>query len=324
MKYYYVVLGSEWDLYKISYSDINSSQKGMYFAGLSSILGNKTAKYLNSALIRMRGIPIGRYLLKPLYRTLKRIESPICFILFGNWVEYEVSIKFLDHLKRLFPNSRFVWFMQDLVDTHPRIKSRMNQLIPKFNLILSFDYSDCKNYDLVYYPLVFSSLGNFHQELQDCDVYFLGKAKNRLPEIIKTYKYLKSKGLKLDFYLVGVPKGQQVYPEEIHYVEGMSYIDNLKHIKGCKCALEIMQKGGSGYTQRVCEVLYFNKKLITNNKCLKEASFFDPAHMYVLDDSFKIEEHFIADIKDITNINYDYREKLSPLRLLEFIDSKLT
>lgn len=323
MKYYYVVLGSEWDLYKISYSDINVSQNGMYVAGLSSILGNKTTKYLNSVLIRITGIPIARYILKPLLRKLKSIEFPICFILFGNWVEYEVSIKFLDYLKNLFPDSRYVWFMQDLVDTHPRIKSRINQLIQKFNLVLSFDYSDSKNYDLVYHPLVFSSVENFHNEFPDSDIYFLGKAKNRLPEIIRTYEYLKNKGLKLDFYIVGVPEGQHVYPKEIHYIEGMSYIDNLKHIKRCKCALEIMQKGGSGYTQRVCEVLYFNKKIITNNKYLKEAPFYDESNMYVVDESFNIDDTFISKIKDSQLIDYKYKEQLSPLRLLEYIDSKL-
>ncbi|MDE6020546.1 MAG: hypothetical protein K2H01_06095, partial [Ruminococcus sp.] len=289
MEYYYVVLGSEWDLYKMSYSDIASSEKATYYAGLSSIYGNKLAKYLNSVLIRVTGIPIGRYLLKPLYRKLKRIKSPICFILFGNWVEYEVSIKYLDHLKILFPNSRYVWFMQDLVDTHPRIKSRINQLIHKFNLVLSFDYSDCKKYNLIYYPLVFSSVELNQGDIKDCDVYFLGKAKNRLPEIIKTYEFLKSKGLKVDFYLVGVPKEQQVYADQIHYIKGMSYIDNLRHIKGCKCALEIMQKGGSGYTQRVSEILFFNKMIITNNQYLKQAPFYDSSNMNIIDDSFSID-----------------------------------
>jgi len=323
MKYYYVVLGSDWDLYRSSYSDLYSSEDGIYIAGLSFLYDTKVSKYLNSAIIRIKKIPLGWLLLLPLYQRLKHIEKPICFVLFSNWVEYDYSLRLLKHIKKRFPNSRFVWFMQDLIDTHPRIKSRINQSIRDFDITLSFDLSDCEKYKLVYHPLVFSSININQEDLPNSDIYFLGKAKNRLPEILKSYEILKSKGLKTDFYLVGVPQEQQIYPEEIHYIKGMSYLDNLKHLCGCKCALEIMQKGGSGYTQRVCEVLYFNKKIISNNQCLKDAPFYSDANMCIIDESCNIDDAFIENIRDLSLVNYNYREELSPIRLLEFIDYKL-
>lgn len=323
MKYYYVVLGSDGELYRTSFSDLESYENGTYIGGLSAFYGEKTAKYINSALIRIKNIPFGRYLLDPLFRKLKQIKNPICFVLMGNWVEYEISLKYLEYTKRKFPEARYVWFLSDIIESRQRIKSHIKTLLSKFDLILSFDYSDCKTYKLIYHPLVFSSIELNQYDLPVSDVYFLGKAKNRLPEIIRSYEYLKSKGLKVDFYLVGVPEEQKIYSNEIHYINGMSYIENLRHISGCKCALEIMQKGGSGYTQRVCEILYFNKKIITNNQYLKNAPFYDPTNMHVFDDSFKIDDSFIDRIKENTKINYNYREKLSPMRLLEFIDSTL-
>lgn len=323
MKYFYVVLGSDWDLYKTSYADVSQYSNGIYVDGLSSLYGKKLGKLFNSVIIRINKIPFGYLFLTPLFRKLKKIKNPICFVLFGNWVEYDFSLKFLEKAKKLFPNAKFVWFMQDLVDTHPRIRTKINDITRKFDLVLSFDYSDCKRYNLTYHPLVFSSVKLNQENIPYSDVYFLGKAKNRLPEIIKTYEFFKSKDLKVDFYLVGVPKEKQLYPEEIHYIDGMSYMENLRHISGCKCALEIMQKGGTGYTQRVSEILYFNTKIITNNQYLKKAPFYDEENMLVIDDLFNINESFISHIKDSKLIDYQYSEKLSPLRLLEFIDSKL-
>lgn len=322
MKYYYVVLASEWDLYKISYSDIDKCKDAEYIAGLSSIYGVRLAKYLNSVIIRIN-IPFGWILLLPLYWRLRKIKRPICFIFFGNWVEYEISLGFMNMAKKMFSNSRYVWFLQDLVNTHPRVKNRMPDFMNNFDLTLSFDYKDCQIYNMLYHPLVFSSLNLTDSVLPKSDVYFLGKAKNRISEIIKAYEYLKSKGLKADFYLVDVPSEKQIYKGEIHYIKGMSYMENLKHVCGSKCVLEIMQKGGTGFTLRVNEVLYFNKKLITNNRYLLNAPFYDNNNMSVIDDTLTFNDSFVDRIKQNAPTDYNYKEKLSPLKLLQFVEYKL-
>lgn len=324
MKYYYVVLGSEWDVYRTIYSDLDSNESALYVPGLTSLYGKKLARYLNSVIIRIKKIPLGRFLIYPLYIKLKRITKPLCFIFFGNWVEYEVSLCFMEYLRKLFPHSRYVWFMQDIVETHPRIKACFTALYKKFDIILSYDFQDCKRYGLIYYPTGFSSILIDEKGLPTSDIYFIGKAKNRLKEIIKSFESFRNMGLKTDFNLVGVPEHQQVYPEEIHYIKGMSYLENLKHLKGSRCVLEIMQEGGSGFTLRINEALYFNKKIISNNKWLKNAPFYDKDNIIILNDELEMEDSFLEKIKNSKPIDYKYKEKLSPLRLLEFIDSKLT
>lgn len=327
MKYYYVILGSEWDLYKTSYSDLDyeKNENGIYIAGLSSLYGSKIARILESGMRRLNHIPCGFLLLTPLIIKLKRlkIKRPICFIYFSQWVRYDLSLKYIKYLKTRYPESRNVWFLQDIVESQPKIKLDIHQIIKNFDITLSFDFSDCKRYNLVYYPLVFSSIKINSDELPSTDIYFLGKAKNRLSEILNSYDILKSKGLSIDFNLVNVPHEQQIFKEGIHYIDGMSYIENLRHLNASRCVLEIMQKGGSGYTQRVSEILYFNKKLISNNQTLKDAPFFDRDNMYVIDDSYNIDESFIDMIRATDCADYNYKGILSPIKLLKFIDNKL-
>lgn len=323
MKYHYVILGSEWDVYKTVFSDLELNDDVLYVPGLSFLYGVKLARYINSIIIRINRVPLGKLFIRPLSKKLLSITKPICFVLFGNWVEYEFSVNFLENLKQLFPNARFVWFMQDIVESHPRIKSNIIETLKKFDLTLSYDFLDCKQYNLIYYPTGFSSIEINDSDVPHTDIYFLGKVKNRLAEIIKSFEFFKSKGLKTDFYLVGVPKCEQVYADEIHYIDGMSYLENLRHVKGCQCVLEIMQKGGSGYTLRTNEAVYFNKRIISNNQYLRYAPFYDEANICVVDESFTVNTNFIENIKTADAVNYNYRHNLSPLRLIEFIDSKL-
>jgi len=93
----------------------------------------------------------------------------------------------------------------------------------------------------------------------------------------------------------------------------MPYEENLEYIKRSKCLLEIMQEGGNGYILRTCEAVAYNKKIITNNKILKDSEFYDENMISIFDN---IED---IDIEFITNQNGCYKDKnyFSPIKLLE-------
>lgn len=116
---------------------------------------------------------------------------------------------------------------------------------------------------------------------------FLGKSKNRLAEIIGCFEQLWRYNVDTDLWLVGVKPEEQVYKDKIHYVSSMAYLENLQHVLHCNCELEIMQAGGFGYTQRMCEVISLDKKLITNNRTVHEAPFYNSDYI------FQIENHQI-------------------------------
>lgn len=62
-------------------------------------------------------------------------------------------------------------------------------------------------YGWVYYPLVYSEVHiEDNNDIPESDVYFVGKAKDRLSEIISFFEKCDAAGLKCDFHIVGVPK----------------------------------------------------------------------------------------------------------------------
>ena len=155
------------------------------------------------------------------------------------------------------------------------------------------------------------------------DVYFLGAVKNRYQEILKCIEKLWEFGVTTDVNLVGVNSAEQKYKDKIHYIDNMPYLDNLQHVLHCNCELEIMQAGGFGYTQRMCEVISLDKKLITNNPMVHEAPFYNPDYVFQIEKPSDITKEMCEKIKKKEKVDYHYKEKLSPIELLEFIDNKL-
>lgn len=318
--YNYVIFGSDEDFYKISYADIFKLDNARYLYKPLDI-DNSTLTFLyrlhkSSILNKYISLPF-----KNIWNPFQFINSfnnsnQICFIFFAGRREL-LSRSFISYLRKEYTNSKFVFFLQDLVSKQRDIN--IDEIKSNFDLVLSFDHGDVLKYGLVYYPLVYSKpKDKLLQGVIESDVYFVGKAKNRLKEIIATYEFLSDNGFVCDFHITGVEQKQQIYKDKINYCMQMPYIDNLRHILKTKCLLEIMQKEGTGYTLRVCEAIMYDKKLLSNNKELGKAPFFKKNNISIFNDPTKIDLSFLS--KDVEFVDYEFKNKLSPLNMLDYID----
>ena len=101
-----------------------------------------------------------------------------------------------------------------------------------FDLSISYDKVDAQKYNILYHPTPYS-LYPFDQKnnLQPSDVYFVGRAKNRLDEIIESYEKLTDMGFSCDFHITDVDPKDQKYSKDIHYNCRLTYEENLERIK---------------------------------------------------------------------------------------------
>ncbi len=313
-KYYYVIFGSGWDLYKQSYSDLNMIDDAIYISDeiirknpIRRIHLGKVNNYVN--------MPFKGFWNKYFFRNPFPNDRNLCFIFFRNWLELDKQVGFISYLKQLYPDAKLVFFLQDLFKNY-------NYPIEIFDLVLSFDQGDCEKYGFIYHPLVFSEYSG-EQDLPNSDVYFLGQAKDRLEEILSVYEYLKRKGLKCDFHITNVLPEKQRYTDEIDYNSKFTYEKNLQHVLHSKCVLEIMQHGGLGMTQRAVEIVGLDKMLLTNNARIKEAPFYNSEFICQFSSLSDINDSFIEKIKMGVRAKYDYKKNISPLNLLDFIEERL-
>ena len=328
-KYNYVVLGSE-GLYKYSYSDLfelNDVEYAPHFrTNINPIFRFLHRLHFSKEVNKRIKLPFKNIWNRFYFNFEFDNQNPICFLFFSNWTALNEEVGLTKYLRKKYPNCKTVWFLQDLYKNIKTIYNKqldLNKARNEFDLIVSIDTDDCKKYGFYYHPLVFSSFHGVVKQMPQSDVYFLGKAKERLQDIIEVFKLLKSYNLKLDFHIVGVKEEQQVYADEIHYIDSMDYGENLQHVIHTKCLLEIMQKGQIGYTQRAVEAVCLGKKLLTNNPIIKDAPFYKQEFISQFEEYTDIDIAFVNNIPNSEFIDFQYKEKLSPIELLDFIDEKL-
>lgn len=246
------------------------------------------------------------------YKTKFNKNDNLIFIL--SYVD-ENLLKYgsIKYLKKKYKNSKFVLFLSDLV-IHRRLNMEFNEVKKLFDAVISFDYNDCQKYELYNHPLVYSAPKENINIEENIDVYFCGKAKDRLDIIMLIFKYLKKQGLNCKFIISEVSDNKREDIEGLIYLDKfMSYEENLEYIKKSKCLLEIMQEGGNGYTLRTCEAVAYNKKIITNNKILKDSEFYDENMMLIFQNIEDIDINFIK----VQKKDYIDKKLFSPFKLLE-------
>lgn len=322
MKYNYVIFGDETDFMRIAYKDLEGLPWVKYLWKRidtdSRVLTNLYRLHTSPISNRLFRLPWQKIWNRMAFRGNFEDGKPICFLFFFKERWFKNGL--IEYLREQFPGCKIAIFCQDLA--HKFFSDGFEKTAVKMDLSLSFDHADAEKYGMDYYPLVYSPYDVPEDDsIEESDVYFVGKAKDRLPQILAAYEKLRDEGLKCEFYITGVAPEEQKYADEIHYCGQMSYVENLKHVKKTKCLLEIMQGGGHGYTLRACEAIMYNKKMITDNPQISKAPFYRPELISVFSCAEDIDPSFVT--AEPADADYGWKDKLSPIKLLEYIDERI-
>lgn len=170
-------------------------------------------------------------------------------------------------------------------------------------VISSFDKGDCQTYGF-HYNAQFIPGGVVRKETgeQDLntDVFFVGKDKGRISQILKLHSLFGKLDIKCKFWVL--PERSISYTtEEKHYLifrgkQYWKYIIPYEKIlvqdAKSRAILDIVQEGQKGLTWRPIEALHLHKKLITNFCDIKYYDFYNQENIFILgeDDIDKLPE----------------------------------
>ncbi|NLY18955.1 MAG: hypothetical protein GX045_08420 [Clostridiaceae bacterium] len=232
----------------------------------------------------------------------------------GNRLGY--SPEYLKYIKKEYPNAKLVF---DFTNPTKKIDSKYIELIKKYyDLILSFDLSDCKEFGWTYYSGVYSKRNDLDlSDVPDSDVFFVGSDKGRIDIIHEIYDLLTDHGLKCDFHVVDVHKSKIRKNSCIQYNKRLSYEEVIKRVCKTKCILEVTQSNQTGSSLRVMEAIAYGKKLLTSNKALEQERFYNKNQMYIFDKPSDINIEFLINNEE----QFEYDGCLSPYKRLEFIQN---
>lgn len=274
------------------------------------------------AIIRINKNFINSYIKRYFQNILANIEGKeydVVFLISGQSLSFSENM--IRKIKEMQPKAKFCLYQWDSLANFPYI-ARMQKY---FDKCYTFDPDDAKKVEkLKFLPLFYSrhyeEIGKHKIDSYKYDFCFVGTAHPKKYKFIKQmskkllsvfpmqyiYFFFPSKIVFLYRKLTSIElKGARM--NEFHYSSlNTQQMDEI--YKQTRCVLDSPQEGQKGLTIRVLESVGARKKLITSNKDIVNYDFYDPANIYVYDESteFNLDAPFFTeDYKQIDEKIYN-------------------
>lgn len=143
-------------------------------------------------------------------------------------------------------------------------------------------------------PLV--KVDNNKQILQD--IYFIGVDKGRLQLLKKLAKDFSQMGLSFKCQVVRDRHRRYQKADEPFLSVPQKYEQIVQNIKQSIAVLDINASGQSGITLRPMEAMFFNKKLITNNRDVLKYDFYCSDNVFIIgvDELARLKEFLLSPV----------------------------
>ena len=237
---------------------------------------------------------IGRGISNVFYEDwTRRLGQDTQFIVFDACRPYHRLLRKLKQAK----NRPIVYFWNPIT-SHDKIKK-----LKKYFDVYSYSLADCKKYDLKYNPTFYVNIPVKTVEDMQYDTIFIGKNKGRLSQLESVYSWFKN-----PFFYV-TKDGQENSKILLLQNAPMDYQEYLEKLSVSASILEILISGNADYSLRTMEAIFFQKKLITNNKEIRKAFFYKHGNIYVIDEQTteeKIQEFLKMEFVPYTDLERNY------------------
>lgn len=252
-------------------------------------------------------------------------------IWYGNWItdtqKYKriilfdsvLNINIVKDIQKKFPNSKIIFWFWNSINNSKKIKHV--EYLKKKNIdIWSFDIEDCEKYHLKYNTqFYFSRKMNKENTLNERDIYFIGYDKGRIKLLERIGSIFDQYKISFLFEVVKDRRKKYLKNEKKYFIKkSKKYDEVLLEIKKSKAILEINSGNQSGLTLRAMESLFYNKKLISNNKKLREYDFYNSDNIFIFNKIEEEIEEIIKFLKKPYNVEVNkYKENYSIQKWLE-------
>ena len=313
----YVFFGSDYSATNRLFNDLKLRNDVMY---INAPIKNRIIRFAFKVHFSSK---INKYIKLPFkkvwrYCLIKKLEisddDKIYFIYCRNWINSIVQMEFVKFCNFKFKKSNHTLYFTDI---HGAREVDMEKLKMIFDNIYIFDKSEAKKLNIKHYPLPYSKLNISQDIVIDKDVAFVGRAKSRYKQLIEIYDILTFYGLKCEFYIIDIPRSQQIKKNGLHYTDFIPYEDTLEIIRSARCGIELKIDDCESYSNRVYEAIVNNRLLLTNNSNVKINKYYSEKYMQVFSDVKNINIEFFK--INQSDINYNYNNDYSPINFLDEI-----
>lgn len=186
---------------------------------------------------------------------------------------------FLEWLKKNFPNNRIIlWYWNPVENQTTTIKP---DEIPHGIEKWSYSPKDCSKYNLIfnttfYFDCLASQYkkNNYHKKTK---ALFIGRDKGRLAELQNLKNRLEKIGVDCEFHII-----RDTNIKNSSYEKPIPYSRVVEMLADADVIVDYYIDDNAGLSLRPMEAMFLNKKIITNNKTIKNYDFYCPENIYIL------------------------------------------
>lgn len=316
IKYIIIGQGQEWCYY--SWKSVSADDRIVFYKSAEDRIGNNfwgklCIKHLQYRDNKGQPLPFRNIWYKRIVSSLQ-IDPRTKYIIFYDWGVLARDLNLIDYIKSTFPELKLVYLFSNTVKVSGAKKyNTLNKLLSSFDQVFAFEKEDALEYGFDCTPLIYTRDIDYIEEEKDIDVFYVGNAKDRINILHEIYEKCIEAGLKCTFYINGVSKDEQLYPD-IHYNMPLSYKDVLHFMARSRCMVDAIQGGGAAMTIKVCETVIYDKKLITTNKKIVEEAYYSNDSFLLYNSDSNLEQFVKGPIHIFTE---DDKNTFSPYRFLD-------
>ena len=269
---------------------------------------NLFEKFISKFLKKIRVYLIN----KKIKKQLKIKDIDILLSISGKEI-YFGNIKFLEKEYKIKKKILYLW------DNIARVPNFF-EINKFFDKVYTFDFADSEKYNLRYRPTFYSKrLEEFKIKdinfIKKIDIFFIGiYRKNRL-EILKNLYKNKENFIYLYysriFYYIYKFMRKKDFKNIREYIN-FSPITREKYneiFMQSKYIIDIPEENQTGFTQRVLDAIFLEKKVITTQKNISEESIYNPNNILIIEkyeDIEKNKDFFKKKYKKISKDKIEY------------------
>lgn len=313
-KLYYFIEPTGYNQYVAAAAE--GSEHAFVFGGYQSQLEEKLLKWHNAWPFNKHfELPFKGYWF---HKYVKAIPEDVNYIVMAESFHLSYSKSFFKHLRKRFPSVKLCFVFSNPVGEYNLEKVRAMQ--DYYDMIITFAKDDAVKYGYQYCDVLPYRLPDLEKDVElESDIFYVGKEKGRLDQIISLYERAVRLGLKCKFYIVEVPEEKQLYADDIIYNHPIPYNEVLYHVQRTRCILELLQDGCNYISIKTVEALHYRKKLLTNNQSVENIKLYNDLYIRVVKKIDDLDKAFIT--REIANDIFDTSyliESFNPL--LSYLD----
>ncbi|MDF2544551.1 MAG: hypothetical protein K0S47_4269 [Herbinix sp.] len=231
-----------------------------------------------------------------LLRLFRKMKWNYTYLYYGDWFKLlpkvnkiivldmalEIDNCLLRNISKMAPTAVKSLYSWNIIIDDKKYKKMKNLVDEAGFKYYCYDRGNCEKYNFHFNTIMYDRTLCLPKTEVKFDTIFVGFLKDKKDKLLSLYETFQKANVDAKFIIVDLNGQISGLPFEVRnqYIDYSLY---LEMVNNSQSILDIVQADQDGFSMRVMESIFLNKKLITTNNAIKAAKFYNKNNILVMD-----------------------------------------